>query len=580
MADTLQAVLWSLERKCIFRTGDDWFLPVSAWRQLRDLKTISEAQTLERIVDGICVTGVTMSCDESGRGHLMPVSGFRIVDRIGQHGDLAKVLSTCKECEANAKDKFGSEVAGCLGHLSVWPYSAELDERLWEIIRQRNLESRLREAFPVTRPLWFGFWINSPLRQPQTTLLHELLGAARGQDRKLDRDLVHFLNGLKIAMDWGLPVHVSIGPPGHTDFGYNTTFPHCPRCKAEAEVERWKAEYPNDPLECQACGCVFNPNEHHRSQPDEDRWGGDSLERMLGKDRYEPFVKRFLLHRSKTEEQAEQALDHMNNGPLLRRIAEVRRKRSATMQNLRIKQQHVPTAGFGPTVSVPLEDDVALDLVLVPAGAFLMGSPDSCRGWDERPQHVVRFQRPFYMGRFPITQRQWAVVMGDNPSWYTSSPDLPVDRVSWFDCQEFCDQLSQRLGRVVRLPSEAEWEYACRAGTTTNFAFGDTLSPDQANFVPSEDHPYSQEWHSAHSENADRLQEMWQEACKRQARTTPVGSYPPNAWGFHDMHGNVNEWCEDAGHDSYRGSERWQCVARRRRNTTISCSSRRLLLRH
>src|SRR5690348_10897711 len=115
MADTLQAVTWSLERKCIFRSGDGWFLPMSTYRQLADLRTVSDAESNNRIVDGICVTGTIGGKDNSGQCHNLPYSGFRIADRIGQHGGLPGALSTCRECEANAAGKTQIKVAGCFG---------------------------------------------------------------------------------------------------------------------------------------------------------------------------------------------------------------------------------------------------------------------------------------------------------------------------------------------------------------------------------------------------------------------------------------------------------------------------------
>src|SRR5258708_2964393 len=240
MADTLQTVTWSLERKCIFRSGDGWFLPMSAYRQLVDLRTLADAQSNDRIVDGICVTGMVGGRDNSGQGHNLPHSGFRIADRIGPHGGVSAALSTCRECEANADHRLATRIAGCFGHLSIWPDSLDLDGRLWEIVKQRNLEDQLRSTFLVTTPLWYGFWITTPLQRPQAIFLHEVLAAMCGHSARLDRDLVHFVNALSIAISWELPVHVSIGPPGHTDFGYHTVFPHCPRCKTEAPVERWK----------------------------------------------------------------------------------------------------------------------------------------------------------------------------------------------------------------------------------------------------------------------------------------------------------------------------------------------------
>ena len=555
MADTLQAVLWSLERKCIFRSGNDWFLPRSAFRQLGSLREIAEACSHNRIIDGICVTGVTSVPDCSGRCHNIPVSGFQLAEPvgIGIQGEMSEVLSTCNHCEANAADKFGVKVAGCHGHLSIWPDSSEFDEQLWAIVGRRNLESRLRSEFHVTTPLWYGFWIESPLKRPQVALLYELLGAACGQSARLDRDLVHFVNALGIAVEWELPIHVSIGPPGHTDFGVYTVFPHCPRCKAEASVDRWQDKYPEVPIQCRVCGHSFNPNEHRSTREDKDDRRDESLERKLGKLRYYSFVERFLLLRGKTRRQTEEVIDRMQNGPLLRRIAETRKKREATFRALKIERAPWSTAELSPSIALRLTDDLALDLVLIPAGEFLMGAPHSSGGWAETPQHAVRFASPFYIGRFPVTQAQWAAVMGINPSWYKGVPELPVDRVSWFDCQEFCDILSHCLHRVIRLPSEAEWEYACRAGTTTKFAFGDVISPGEANFLPQDNHPLFMGSLDSEGDGPEQG-EAAGTGGPRRAKTTPVGTYPPNAWGVYDMHGNVNEWCEDAWHDNYKGA--------------------------
>ena len=545
MADTLQAVLWSLERKCIFRSGDGWFLPMSAYRQLADLRTVADAEANHRIVDGICVTGTTGGKDNSGQCHNLPYSGFRVADRIGEYGGLAGALSTCRECEANVAGSHEMKVAGCFGCLSIWPDSSELDERLWQIIRERSLEDRLYSAFLVTTPLWYGFWINSPLQRPQVEVLHEVLTGLCGDSRRIDEDLVPFVKALKVALAWELPLHVSIGPPGHTDFGYYTVFPHCPRCKAEAPVERWKDEYPDEQLDCQVCGQQFNPNEHHSRQPDD--FDDDSLERLLGKVGFEEFTKRFLDHRGKTVKQVEEVLDNANHGPLLRRIAEVRKTRESTMRVLRSKPV-VKADKLAPSITFALTDDLPLELVLVPAGEFMMGSAEVDDDPTAMPQHLVRFERPFYIGRFPITQAQWAAVIGNNPSRYKDDLDLPVDQVSWFDCQEFCDVLCKRRKRVVRLPSEAEWEYACRAGTTTVYAFGDTLSPEQANFTPFSANPMlggSFENEKNHDRTTDG---------QFRFRPTPVGSYPPNAWGIYDLHGNVEEWCEDVWHDNYDGA--------------------------
>jgi eukaryotic-like serine/threonine-protein kinase len=178
---------------------------------------------------------------------------------------------------------------------------------------------------------------------------------------------------------------------------------------------------------------------------------------------------------------------------------------------------------------------VNLEMVAIPGGTFTMGSPstEKERGNDEGPQHQVTIQS-FYMGKFEVTQAQYEAIMGTNPSSFKSA-NRPVEKVSWNDAVEFCKRLSQKTGRTYRLPSEAEWEYACRAGTTTPFSFGETITTDLVNY------------------NGNFTYGAAPKGKYRQ-QTTDVGSLPPNAFGLYDMHGNVWEWCADSWHDSYSGA--------------------------
>jgi len=221
-----------------------------------------------------------------------------------------------------------------------------------------------------------------------------------------------------------------------------------------------------------------------------------------------------------------------------------------------LQRDHLP---FGATVERP--DPLALTLVEIPGGTFQMGSLDEPeRGEDEGPQHSVTLES-FFMSQAPITQAQWREVaqwqpkeaerwereLKPNPSRFqhpgearllkneASTDARPVDRVSWDDAMEFCRRLSQRTGRTYTLPSEAQWEYACRAGTSTPFAFGETITPELANYDGN--YNYGQ----------GRKGEF-------REQTTPVGMFPANAWGLQDMHGNVLEWCLDHWHKSYEGA--------------------------
>ncbi len=164
---------------------------------------------------------------------------------------------------------------------------------------------------------------------------------------------------------------------------------------------------------------------------------------------------------------------------------------------------------------------------LIPPGSFLMGSPEDEEGRiEDETQHQVTLTEPYYLGVVPVTQAQWQAVMGTNPSHFKGDDRRPVECISWVDCQDFVIALGERTGKRFRLPTEAEWEYACRAGTTTPFSFGETILTDQANY----------DGHYAYGDG--------QEGVYRK-KTTPVGSFPANAWGLYDMHGNVLEWCQD-----------------------------------
>ena len=175
-----------------------------------------------------------------------------------------------------------------------------------------------------------------------------------------------------------------------------------------------------------------------------------------------------------------------------------------------------------------------LEMVEIPGGQFLMGSPatEKERMPHEGPRHQMTV-KPFFMGKFTVTQEQYQAVMDINPSYLQEAtrPKRPVEQVSWNDAVKFCQKLSRMTGKSYRLPSEAEWEYAARAGTTTPFYFGETITTEIAN--------YNGESYGSAPQGENRLE------------TVDVGSLPPNAFGLYEMHGNVCEWCQDKYHDDY-----------------------------
>jgi len=188
-----------------------------------------------------------------------------------------------------------------------------------------------------------------------------------------------------------------------------------------------------------------------------------------------------------------------------------------------------------------LGNGVTLEMVDIPGGTFTMGAPETEKEStdEERPQHQVTVP-PFFMGKYPVTQAQWQAVadfpqvnreLNPDPSIFKGS-DLPVEKISWYDAVEFCARLSKATGRDYRLPSETEWEYACRAGTTTPFYFGETITSELANYDGN--YTYASE-----------------QKGKYREQTTEAGSFPPNGFGLYDLHGNVWEWCQDTYNQSY-----------------------------
>jgi formylglycine-generating enzyme required for sulfatase activity/serine/threonine protein kinase len=263
---------------------------------------------------------------------------------------------------------------------------------------------------------------------------------------------------------------------------------------------------------------------------------------------------------------AQRLPDYANKGPAYRQA------RGTPKKILSVVSSPVkPGTRAGEVVTLPLDGDLAMRFAWCPPGTFRMGSPktEAKRDEDETP-HRVTLTKGFYLGVHEVTQAQWKAVLGTNPSVFKGKDageekKLPVENVSWFDCVEFCIKLSERKhrkpcyrlanvqrdkegsieaadveflagGTGYRLPTEAEWEYACRAGTVTPFHFGDTLSTDQANYDGR--FPYGK----------------GKEGEFRKT-TTPVGIFPANGWGLFDMHGNVWEWCQD-GYGKYASGDR------------------------
>ena len=258
-----------------------------------------------------------------------------------------------------------------------------------------------------------------------------------------------------------------------------------------------------------------------RAALEAERLAAEKAEREAGE------IERAAQARAEAERKAlEAAAERVRKeAELQAKLEEARKKREAAERRAReIREAAARNAGAVKTLALP--GGATMEMIWCPPGSFMMGSPATEEGReDNETQHRVRLTKGFWLGKYPVTQKQWTSVTGDNPSQFKGD-DRPVENVSWDDCQEFITKVNASLGCCARLPTEAEWEYACRAGTTTAYFWGNALNGDKANCDGR--YPCGTETKGP---------------CL--GKTTPVGRYASNPWGFWDMHGNVWEWCND-----------------------------------
>lgn len=305
MADTIQCVTWALAQTCPLRASGNWKDPSVALSTVGELHQWYDwKQSNHRhgfgVFEGICVTGVT--CPVSDLAPCYPSSGFEILAKFSKYGGIEALKGLCGSCPANAGP---DGIAGCTG-LFQQPFYKKDNEQLERIIDSLGLQKRVKNCFPTTKPLWFCFWMNSPLSPECVEILHQIILAIHAEDpQKFSpscKSRTSFLAALQRSLTHGLEMHVSYSPPGHTDFGWYTIFPHCPRCKAEAPVKRWKRKYSEVEIVCPVCGKVYSPNSTASSTRDD--YDNDDLRKTMGTVAFAEFAVRYLIALGLSQEKA------------------------------------------------------------------------------------------------------------------------------------------------------------------------------------------------------------------------------------------------------------------------------------
>jgi transposase-like protein len=321
MSDTMQIVQWTLEHSCPLRAGEAIRDPLAASSAVGDAhhvgRTLSKTDGRFGIFGGIYVTSVTMATlpQRLGKGrsavdHLLnrnkndpcgdyPNGGEIVSEMFKEVGGIAGLRAMCRDCPVNVGRPLP---AGCVGRIWQRPWSEETQEHLESIISRLGLAPAIAEHFLPTTPIWFGLWARSPL-SPQAagyliTLLNELAqarkddGLAPGWREEFDQ----FLAAARIAEAGHATLHVEFLSPGHMDLGWHTIYPHCPRCKTEAELPRWKRKYPVAHYACKVCGQSYSPAEQHSASRMKSPERPD-LRKMLGAEAFRAFARQYLLAR-------------------------------------------------------------------------------------------------------------------------------------------------------------------------------------------------------------------------------------------------------------------------------------------
>jgi len=406
VADTIQAVDWALEFTCPLRSSDAAADPPRACREISRASIVSrylaEPGSDFGIVGDACITSCIMLkvpkgltpdgartaeaqssvqrllnqfVDHDAEFVHFPSDGFLISREFEKIGGLEGLVSMCVSCPANALQP---GPAGCAGSFYRSPDSPQLEQKLRAAVARLGLTQAVADAFWPTNPLWYGFWIRSPLDEGSCELIGAIFAEMmradslvpsneRGTSHLDRRQMQAFTQAAQIARQQGLRLHVRLAPPGHTDLGFYTVFPHCPNCKAESDLKRWQQHYPTESSACRVCGVKYSPAATTRS--DRDVLELHSLRESLGSERFAEFVKAYLLARGYEPGNAQRVIEAAEAAEA---YGEEKARETQIRQQKREQYiRNVVYAGFNPKRLHDEDDDDEDDLQFLRADEFL-----------------------------------------------------------------------------------------------------------------------------------------------------------------------------------------------------------------
>ena len=368
MSDTRQGISWSLERKCPLRSGETWFLPSSAFVQLDALPWLPGRKM------GTCRERHLCHRPQSADNPRFPpqlCSSSALLSGSPRPGSMEVARATCRDCEANIDDATGRGIAGCVGWSDAFAELADLDEQLARIVERKGLEQRLRSAFRQLPPLWYGFWIRSPLTVGLSCCTS---CSTRFMSAKVDPRTDAPVSCAPCARRPNGSCHCTCRSRRRgTSTWVGTRRFHVAHGTARPLMKVLAESYPTELYECAVCGHAYIPNDNRSSVPDKD--DNDRLELALGPEGYLDFIRNYMRRRELSDTCIDETLDNHFNG--LCRASRAYTFLRATVAKFRAPdcQPCADPESFPQSLSLPLGDDLDLELVLIPAGEFQMGLP-------------------------------------------------------------------------------------------------------------------------------------------------------------------------------------------------------------